>query len=115
MSKSTLPAIHIASLTEVRGDGMEACVVDEYTNDNPLINIGSETILAGHLGSYVTIRQSDITILALVHKMTERDRADHKGRIYTARYISLVPVGEIQKSGVFVRGVRHYPTPGARV
>jgi DNA helicase HerA-like ATPase len=72
-------------------------------------------ILAGHLGSYVAIRQSDIRILALVHKMCEMDRADHKGRYYTARYVSLIPVGEIRKDGAFIRGVRHYPAPGAKV
>jgi hypothetical protein len=27
----------------------------------------------------------------------------------------LIPVGEIQDNGKFVRGVRHYPTPGAKV
>lgn len=114
-SESQSPAIQIASLTDVRGDGMDARIVNEYANDNPLIKIGSETILAGHLGSYVAIRQSDISILALVHKMWERDRLDRNGGSYTARYISLIPVGEIQEDGKFIRGVRHYPTPGAKV
>ncbi|MEN8213562.1 MAG: DUF87 domain-containing protein [Pseudomonadota bacterium] len=115
MSESPLPVTQIATLTEVRGDGMDARVVDEYANDNPLIKVGNEEILAGHLGSYVAIRQGDISVLALVHKMWERDRVDSKGRNYTARYIAVIPVGEIQQNGQFIRGVRHYPTPGAKV
>jgi hypothetical protein len=30
MSDSYSPAIQIASLAEVRGDGMEACILNEY-------------------------------------------------------------------------------------
>ena len=82
MTNSSLQSIQIATLADVRGDGMDALVADAYTNDNPLIKIGDEEILAGHIGSYVAIRQSAISVLALVHKMWERDRVDHKGRNY---------------------------------
>ncbi|MCX7093605.1 MAG: DUF87 domain-containing protein [Methylobacter sp.] len=107
--------ILIGYLSEVRGDGMEARMVPEHCNDSPLIHIGEEEILAGHIGSYVLIRQANIGVLALVFKMWEKDRFDQTDTRQTDRFISLIPVGEIQGQGSFVRGVRHYPTPGAKV
>ncbi len=108
-------SILIGFLTEVRGDGMDARIAEEHATASPVIKVGNEEILAGHLGSYVVIRQSDIGVLALVFKMWELDRFDSQGNRSTDRFISLIPVGEIQGDNSFVRGVRHYPTPGAEV
>ena len=107
--------ILIGYLSEVRGDGMDARMALEHSNDSPLIQIGDEEILAGHIGSYVVIRQANIGVLALVFKMWEKDRFDQTDTRQTDRFISLIPVGEIQDHGSFIRGVRHYPTPGAKV
>lgn len=111
----TQDRILIGCLTEVRGDGMDARMAEDHANAAPLITIGNEEILAGHVGSYVLIRQADIGVLALVFKMWEKDRFNHSGERQTDRFISIIPVGEIQKDGLFVRGIRHYPTPGAEV
>ncbi len=108
-------SILIGYLTDVRGDGMDARIAEEHSNDLPIIKVGDEEILAGHIGSYVVIRQADIGVLAQVFKMWEKDRFDNADARKTDRFISLVPVGEIQDNGMFVRGVRHYPTPGAKV
>ena len=108
-------SILIGYLTEVRGDGMEARMAPEHANEAPLITLGDQEILAGHLGSYVVIRQAHIGVLALVFKMTEKDRFDNNGERHTDRYISLIPIGEISDKSDFIRGVRHYPTPGAKV
>jgi len=105
----------IAHLVEVRGNGMDARIIEEHSTASPIIKVGDEEILAGHLGSYVVIRQSHIGVLALVFKMWERDRFDATGNRSTDRFIALIPVGEINESNVFIRGVRHYPTPGANV
>ncbi|MFA5984164.1 MAG: ATP-binding protein [Methylococcaceae bacterium] len=107
--------ILIGYLSEVRGDGMDARMAPQHAIDTPLINVGDEEILAGHIGSYVVIRQANISVLALVFKMWEQDRYDSSGERQSERFISLIPVGEIQSNGSFVRGVRHYPTPGAKV
>ncbi|WP_031430602.1 ATP-binding protein [Methylomicrobium agile] len=114
MSEQQAP-IHIGYLSEVRGDGMEARIADEHASELPIIKVGNEEILAGHIGSYVVIRQANIGVLALVFKIWERDRYDGNGARKSDRFISLIPVGEIQEDGLFVRGVRHYPTPGAKV
>lgn len=108
-------SILIGYLSEVRGDGMDARIAEEHSNDSPLIKVGNEEILAGHIGSYVVIRQANIGVLALVFKMWEKDHFNNDGIRKSERFISLIPVGEIQDNGTFVRGVRHYPTPGAKV
>lgn len=108
-------SILIGYLTEVRGDGMDARIAPEHATELPVINVGDEEILAGHLGSYVVIRQSHIGVLALVFKMWEQDRFDQQGNRSSDRFISLIPVGELQDQNSFIRGVRHYPTPGAKV
>ncbi len=108
-------SILIGFLTEVRGDGMDARIAEEHATELPVIKVGNEEILAGHVGSYVVVRQSDIGVLALVFKMWERDRFDTQGNRASDRFISLIPVGEIIGDNTFVRGVRHYPTPGAKV
>jgi len=107
--------ILIGHLVEVRGDGMDARIIEEYSNASPIIKVGDDEILAGNLGSYVVIRQANIAVLALVFKMWERDRFDSLGNRASDRYISLIPVGEMNENNSFVRGVRHYPTPGANV
>jgi hypothetical protein len=114
MSAQQAP-IHIGYLSEVRSDGMDARIAEEHASELPIIKVGNEEILAGHIGSYVVIRQAAIGVLALVFKIWEKDRYDGNGTRQSDRFISLIPVGEIQEDGLFVRGVRHYPTPGAKV
>ncbi|MDO9107354.1 MAG: DUF853 family protein [Methylovulum sp.] len=109
------PIILIGHLTEVRGDGMDARISDDYANDAPLVQVDNEDLLVGQIGSYVQVRQTTIRILAIVFKMWGKDRFDHAGNRCTDRFVSLIPVGEIQDNGAFIRGVRHYPTSGAGI
>jgi uncharacterized protein len=109
------PSIIIGYLTEVRGDGMEARIAEEHSGDLPIINIDGVDMLAGQIGSYVVIKQKNINVLALVFRTRGKDRFDTADRRKTDRFVSLIPVGEIQENGTFIRGVRHYPTPGAKV
>ncbi|MGZ8903399.1 MAG: ATP-binding protein [Methylobacter sp.] len=108
-------SILIGYLTEVRGNGMNAIIAEQFAGETPIIKVGTQEILAGQIGSYVVIQQSNISILALVFRMWGKDRFDTTDRRKTDRLVSLIPVGEIQDNGRFVRGVRHYPTPGAKV
>lgn len=108
-------SILIGYLTEVRGDGMEARIAEEHSGDLPLINIDGEDMLAGQIGAYTVIRQNNINVLALIFKTWGEDRFDVNDKRVTDRFIALIPVGEIQENGSFIRGVRHYPTPGAKV
>jgi len=108
-------SILIGYLTEVRGDGMEARIAEEHSGDLPLISIDGEDMLAGQIGSYTVIKQNNINVLALIFKTWGKDRFDQADNRVTDRFIALIPVGEIEANGTFVRGVRHYPTPGAKV
>ena len=107
-------SILIGILTEVRGNGMEARVVEEFATETPLLTIGNEQMLAASIGSYVVIRQAHIAVLAMVFKMREQDRFEQGERL-TDRFFALIPVGELKEDETFIRGVRHYPTPGAKV
>jgi uncharacterized protein len=106
--------IVIGYLTEVRGDGMVARIADQHTGDTPLV-INGEEVLPGQIGAYVVIKQSSINVLALIFKTWGEDRFNSSDHRLTDRFISLIPVGELDQSGTFVRGVRHYPIPGAKV
>lgn len=105
----------IGYLTDVHGGGMAARIIEDYANDAPVIQLGDEEILAGQVGSYVVIRQAAVSVLALVFKIWEQDRFDSDDKRKADRFVSLIPVGEIDDNDTFIRGVRSYPTPGAKV
>jgi uncharacterized protein len=105
----------IGYLSEVRNNGMDARIAEEYVKDTSRIIVDNEEILVGHIGSYVAIRQADINILAVTIQMWEKQRFDKADMRKTDRFIALAPVGEIDKDGVFSRGVTNYPTSGAKV
>ncbi len=107
--------IVIGYLTEVRGDGMAARLAEEHNGDIHTVTVDGEEMLTGQIGSYAVIRQHHINLLALIFKTWAKERYDRADQLITGRYISLIPVGELNQDGTFVRGVRHYPTPGAKV
>ncbi len=115
MSAPQANNILIGYLTQVRGNGMEARIADEYVTEEPLISIDGEAMLVGQIGAYIVIKQANITVLGLVFKITEDETTDIYNQRLASRYISIIPVGEIEEEGGFSRGVRHYPTPGAKV
>lgn len=105
----------IGYLSEVRNNGMDARIAEEFVKDTSRIKVDNEEILVGHIGSYVAIRQADINILAITIKMWEVHRFDNADMRKTDRFIALAPVGEIQADGTFLRGITNYPTSGAKV
>ncbi|MCX7089642.1 MAG: DUF87 domain-containing protein [Methylococcales bacterium] len=104
----------LATLTEIRGDGMTARIVDGLARDTPLSHRDGDASAAAHIGAYVAIRQGGINVLALIFKLWQQDSFNNNHRV-ADRFIALIPVGEIHDNGKFVRGVRHYPTLGAEV
>lgn len=107
--------ILIGYLSEVRNNGMDARIAEEYVKDTSRIKVDNEEILVGHIGSYVAIRQANISILAVTIQMWEVNRFDNADMRKTDRFIALAPVGEIQDDGTFSRGITNYPTAGAKV
>jgi DNA helicase HerA-like ATPase len=115
MSSTEASSILIGHLTEVRGNGMHAKIIANFVTQEPALNIDGEEMLAGQIGSYVVIKQASIQVLALVFKIWEEDFINDDHHHQPNRFIAIIPVGEIQDDGIFTRGVRRYPTPGAMV
>jgi hypothetical protein len=114
----------IGRVTEVEGSCIIAQLLEtEEVVDSPVITIGDEDILVGQLGSYVAIRQGGLNVVAIVTRMTEQERTslapDGEDRApklpVPQRSIHLVPIGTVNESGEFERGVAAYPTTGAEV
>ena len=78
-------------LIRIEAGRFEACIDDESL---------------GRLGGYVLIQCKDVRILAFISSCSEEAEGFR---------IGMLPLGEITEDGAFVRGVRHYPMPGAAV
>lgn len=115
----------IGRLSEVCGSGMTATLTVDIENGFPVLLVGGEEIKVGQVGSYVRIKDRDIQIIALVTSASEEEKgfqtisgsggdSNTTGTIRKG-YITLMPVGEIDKSGKFERGMGNFPTPGAGV
>ncbi len=50
----------------------------------------------------------------MVFKVHEEDRFE-QGKHLSDRFFSFIPVGELKPDETFIRGVRHYPTPSAKI
>ena len=103
----------IGFLTEIRSSQFLARLLTEQEGFEPAINIGGETILVGQVGSYVTIRQDTINVIALVTRVSEIRNKNVNADL--ERLLTLIPLGEVNGEGFFQRGVRRFPTPGAQL
>lgn len=118
-------SMRIGRVIDVRGDGMVALLDSSAQGDSPKITIGHEDVLIGQLGSYVKVAQGDITVLAMLTRMSEIEKLE-SGELgksgvdsdltpIAQRTIWLTPVGTLNAENEFKRGVSIYPTTGAEV
>jgi len=115
----------IGYVIDVQGNMLTASLVEDDQGRAPTVTIGDEDILVGQIGSYVTIRQNDVNIVAIVTRMTEQEAlaaptietpGEDTARLSFAKRIArLTPIGSIRADGQFDRGVGRYPTTGAEV
>jgi hypothetical protein len=63
----------VGYLVDVRADALTATLVEDEQGHTPTITIGDEDILVGQIGSYVSVRQSGIQLIAMVTRMTEQE------------------------------------------
>ena len=115
----------IGNIIDVQGGSLTAALIEDEQGRTPTITIGDEDIYIGQIGSYVSIHQGDVKILALVSRMTEQEKlaplepvtgsSEAVRMSYAKRIIVLVPLGTINSEGEFERGVSLYPTTGAEV
>jgi uncharacterized protein len=115
----------IGHIIDVQGNLFIATLVEDDQGHTPTITIADEDILVGQLGSYVSVMQNDINLIAIVTRMTEQEElaaptietpGDNAARLpFAKRLARLTPVGTISADGQFERGVSRYPTTGAEV
>ncbi len=115
----------IGYLVDVQGSNLIATLIEDEQGHVPTITIGDEDIVVGQIGSYVSICQGSIKILAMVTRMTEQESitsptietpGEPTARLpYAKRIARLTPIGSINSEGLFERGVGQYPTTGAEV
>lgn len=115
----------IGRIIDVRGGGMVAVLDSSEQGESPKITIGSEDVLIGQIGSYVKVIQGDVSVLAMLTRMSEIEKLEGAEQTtpsnemdYTPlaqRTIWLTPIGGLNETGEFVRGVSVYPTTGAEV
>lgn len=115
----------IGYVVDVQGNMLTASLVEDDQGRAPTVTIGDEDILVGQIGSYVAIRQNDVSIIAIVTRMTEQEAlaaptietpGEDTARLSFAKRIArLTPIGSISADGKFGRGVSRYPTTGAEV
>jgi DNA helicase HerA-like ATPase len=115
----------IGNLVDVQGNQLTATLIEDEQGHVPTITIGDEDIAVGQIGSYVSIRQGYVQIIAMVTRMTEQESlavptietpGEPPARLpYAKRIARLTPIGSINSEGLFERGVGQYPTTGAEV
>ncbi len=98
----------IGYITRVQSSEFTASVTLDGSSGFPVVSLQGEPVLAGQIGSYLTVRQGGITILARVSR----------AGIHTAPrpvgWLTLTPLGSLTTER-FHRGVHNFPTPGAEV
>ncbi len=102
----------IGHLTNIATGAMTARLLEKNEGRLPRIPAGGKEELLGQPGSYVAIIQGDIKLLAVITSIGEAPDSSGRG---TSRYIQLIPLGEIVRSGTFQNGVKNYPVTGAEV
>ena len=110
----------IGHITDVQNNSFTASIALDEKGCFPVIQSDSGQILAGQIGSYVSVRQLDIHILARVNQAKvvsgTRTRQPEEAQIDTHELrhgqLTLIPLGELNE-GKFRRGICHFPTPGA--
>ncbi len=98
----------IGQIIEVRGDRMIAAF-SRAAGDG-------QTASIGRLGSFVSVQQNGLRVLASVLSMaddTDRDRRQNPEAVTTR--VTLMPVGQLDADGGFSPGINSYPTTGAKV
>jgi DNA helicase HerA-like ATPase len=110
---SNEPHTLIGHIIKVQSAGLVAQLLDDSEGFQPVVTVGGEMQLSGQVGAYVTVRQMEMRILAIIKHIEAAPGA--KPRSAAGCLISLTLLGELDGHGVFRRGVRNFPTPGAQV
>ncbi|QSA98031.1 ATP-binding protein [Methylococcus sp. EFPC2] len=103
----------IGRLIDVRGGQMMARLLSEDEGFQAQITVSGEIQTVGQVGAYVSIRQDDYRVLALVNRIEAPPGL--ACRSAAGCLLTLTPLGELNEKNQFQRGVRRFPVPGAEV
>ncbi len=101
--------LHIGHIVKAQGNEFTVKLLADDEGYGSLFSSESSSTVVGQIGSHVSIRQSDVHILATVTSTWE---TDDQGK--TSRFLSCMPLGEINDKNRFTRGINHYPITGAK-
>lgn len=115
----------VGHVMDVQGSTITADLLATSEGNSPAVTLGDEDILIGRLGSYVRIEQGAVRVLAMVARMSEREKLPAGmnvssseaviGEALAQRMVQLIPIGSLTTDGAFERGITVYPTTGAEV
>ncbi len=100
----------VGNLIETSGENFVARLISEEEGYAPVMDVATDKVRVGQVGSYMLVKQAGTEILTVVDKMWE-EGAGHS----LQRLIRITPVGEVNAGGNFDRGITHFPTIGAEV
>jgi len=104
----------IGHITSVQNDKLIASIILNDKGNFPVISLQGEQVLAGQIGSYLTIHQGDICILARVSRASNMPQTNATdSHAAPVGWLELIPLGELTAKK-FHRGIRRFPTPGAK-
>ena len=63
----------VGHLVDVQGDILVASLEDDEQGQPPTVTLGDEDVVVGQIGSYLSIRQGDIQIIAIITRMCEQE------------------------------------------
>lgn len=98
----------IGLLAEITGDYFTARLIAESEEAPPERKLGDGVSRIGQVGSYLAVRQANLTTLVMVERSYRT--ADRTGQ--AAHMVRLTPLGEIDAEGKFSKGVSRYPSIG---
>ncbi|MCP3869747.1 MAG: DUF853 family protein [Gammaproteobacteria bacterium] len=104
---------------------MEVMLMLEDAVAFPVTLIEGKPVYTGRIGSYVVVRQPGVRVVAMVVEARQEEKSvgvklglkatETVRRSVNRGFLIIMPLGELDESGHFHRGIVNYPTPGAAV
>jgi len=109
----------IGHITHVQNNELTATITLNKDGHFPSILLNGKIALVGQIGTYLTVHQGDIQILARINSAgtvpSNTQQTDTtNGHITQVGWLTLTPLGELT-TDAFHRGIHRFPTPGASV
>ncbi len=113
---STDTETFIGRLTDVQGTLFIATAALDETGHFPERMLDGEANRIGQLGAYVLVQQGTVQVLGRISRASLPGNGEtNPNSALKHGQLELIPLGELDQTGAFQRGVSRFPTPGAEV